>query len=101
MFWDIVVLTGYLLLNLVIGVVTLEAQRQEMPPPRWIKPLIHLSIPWAVSIHTVTAFLFSGLAARPFWLTPILAPRFPRLGICLGAEPADPPGPGLAEVRPL
>lgn len=76
MFWDIVVLTGYLLLNLVIGLVTLEAQRQEMPPPHWIKPLIYLSIPWAVSIHTVTAFLFAGLAARPFWMTPILAPRF-------------------------
>ena len=47
-----------------------------MPPPRWIKPVIFLSIPWAVSIHTVTAFLYSGLAARPFWLTAVLAPRF-------------------------
>ncbi|MGC8642904.1 MAG: sulfate reduction electron transfer complex DsrMKJOP subunit DsrP [Isosphaeraceae bacterium] len=76
MFWDMIVLTGYLLLNLVIGGVTLEAERQGAPPPSWIKPLIYLSIPWAVSIHTVTAFLFSGLAARPFWMTPILAPRF-------------------------
>jgi len=41
-----------------------------------VKPLVYLSIPWAVSIHTVTAFLYSGLAARPFWLTAILAPRF-------------------------
>jgi molybdopterin-containing oxidoreductase family membrane subunit len=41
-----------------------------------VKPIIYLSIPWAVSIHTVTAFLYSGLAARPFWLTAILAPRF-------------------------
>ena len=76
MFWDILVLTGYLLLNLVIGGVTLEAERNEVPPPKWVKPLVYLSIPWAVSIHTVTAFLYSGLAARPFWMTPLLAPRF-------------------------
>ena len=76
MFWDMVVLSGYLLLNLVIGSVTLDAERKGAPPPRWIKPLVYLSIPWAVSIHTVTAFLYSGLAARTFWMTPILAPRF-------------------------
>ena len=45
-------------------------------PPKWIKPVILLSIPWAVSIHTVTAFLYSGLSARPFWMTAVLAPRF-------------------------
>jgi len=76
MFWDFVALSGYLLLNLVIGTVTIEAERKEMPPPRWVRPLIYLSIPWAVSIHTVTAFLYSGLEARPFWMTAILAPRF-------------------------
>jgi len=76
MFWDILVLSGYLLLNLVIGAVTLDAERNEIPPPAWLKSLVYLSIPWAVSIHTVTAFLYSGLAARPFWMTPILAPRF-------------------------
>jgi molybdopterin-containing oxidoreductase family membrane subunit len=76
MFWDMVVLTGYLLINLVIGAVTFEAERRGTPPPRWVKPLIILSIPWAVSIHTVTAFLYAGLEARPFWMTAILAPRF-------------------------
>src|SRR5208337_2223564 len=76
MFWDMVVLSGYLLLNLVIGSVTLEAERRGAHAPAWIKPLVYLSIPWAVSIHTVTAFLYSGLSARPFWMTPILAPRF-------------------------
>jgi len=76
MFWDMIVLMGYLVLNLVIGAVTLEAERKGAPPPKWIKPLIYLSIPWAISIHTVTAFLFSGLEARPFWMTAILAPRF-------------------------
>ena len=76
MFWDMMVLMGYLLLNLVIGVVTFEAERKGAPPPKWVKPLIYLSIPWAVSIHTVTAFLYSGLEARTFWMTAILAPRF-------------------------
>lgn len=76
MFWDIVVLSGYLLLNLVIGGMALEAERKGVPPPKWAKPLVYLSIPWAISIHTVTAFLYSGLAARPFWMTPIMAPRF-------------------------
>jgi Ni/Fe-hydrogenase subunit HybB-like protein len=76
MFWDILVLSGYLLLNLVIGMITFDAERKGAPSPGWIKPLIYLSIPWAVSIHTVTAFLYSGLAARPYWMTAILAPRF-------------------------
>jgi len=76
MFWDSMALMGYLLLNLVIGAVTFDAERRGGPPPRWIKPVIILSIPVAVSIHTVTAFLYSGLEARPFWMTAILAPRF-------------------------
>jgi molybdopterin-containing oxidoreductase family membrane subunit len=76
MFWDMLALSGYLLLNLVIGAVTFDAERKGAPPPKWIRPVIILSIPWAVSIHTVTAFLYSGLEARTFWLTAILAPRF-------------------------
>ncbi len=76
MFWDMTVLMGYLVLNALISHVTLNAERSGVAPPRWIRPVIILSIPWAVSIHTVTAFLYSGLAARPFWMTAILAPRF-------------------------
>ena len=76
MFWDMVSLMGYMGLNLVIGWTTFDAERKGGVYPKWVKPLIFLSIPWAVSIHTVTAFLYSGLTARPFWLTAILAPRF-------------------------
>jgi molybdopterin-containing oxidoreductase family membrane subunit len=64
----------------------LSAERVGEAPPSWIKPVIILSIPWAVSIHTVTAFLYSGLAARPFWMTAILAPRF--LASAFSAGPA-------------
>ncbi len=76
MFWDMVSLSGYLVLNAVIALVTLRAEREGVAPPHWIKPVILLSIPWAVSIHTVTAFLYSGLPGRSLWLTAILAPRF-------------------------
>jgi len=86
MFWDTVVLSGYALLNLVISHFALNAERNGEAPPRWLRPIIILSIPWAVSIHTVTAFLYSGLAARPFWMTAILAPRF--LASAFSAGPA-------------
>jgi molybdopterin-containing oxidoreductase family membrane subunit len=76
MFWDLIVLNGYLILNVIISRATFRAERTGQPPPGWVKPIVYLSIPWAVSIHTVTAFLYCGLAARPFWLTAILAPRF-------------------------
>jgi molybdopterin-containing oxidoreductase family membrane subunit len=76
MFWDMVSLLGYLLLNAVIALITLSAERKSVPPPAWIKPVILVSIPWAVSIHTVTAFLYNGLPGRSLWLTAILAPRF-------------------------
>ncbi len=76
MFWDMVVLAGYLLLNAVIAGITLGAERKDVPPPRWVLPVIVLSIPWAVSIHTVTAFLYSGLPGRHLWMTALLAPRF-------------------------
>lgn len=76
MFWDMISLGGYLVLNITISLVMLTAEREEFPAPAWIRPVILLSIPWAVSIHTVTAFLYSGLPGRAFWLTAILAPRF-------------------------
>ena len=86
MFWDMTVLFGYLVLNVTISRVTFGAEAKRLPPPQWIKPLIYLSIPWAFSIHTVTAFLYCGLGARPFWFTAILAPRF--LASAFAAGPA-------------
>lgn len=76
LFWDMIVLNGYLFLNILCGWVALESERMDVPPPKWIKPFIYLSIPWAISIHTVTAFLYAGLPGRHFWLTAIMAPRF-------------------------
>ncbi len=84
MFWDMMVLSGYLLLNVIIGWTTLEAERYNVEPPKWIKPLIYLSIFWAFGIHTVTAFLYAGLPGKHFWLTAIMAARFLASAFCSG-----------------
>jgi molybdopterin-containing oxidoreductase family membrane subunit len=76
LFWDAMVLNGYLFLNLLVGWTVLGAERKSFPPPKWIKPFIYLSIVWAPSIHTVTAFLYQGLPGRHYWLTAIMAARF-------------------------
>jgi Ni/Fe-hydrogenase subunit HybB-like protein len=75
--WDVVVLSGYLLINLhVVGYMLYMRYLGREPDKRWFLPFVFLSIVWAVSIHTVTAFLYSGLGGRPFWNSAILAPRF-------------------------
>jgi Ni/Fe-hydrogenase subunit HybB-like protein len=76
MFFDMLVLSGYLLLNVLVGWTVLGAERKEVPPPKWVKPFVYLSIAWAPSIHTVTAFLYAGLPGRHFWLSAIMAARF-------------------------
>lgn len=86
MFWDSVSLMGYLVLNVIISRYSLDAEKKGIAPPNWLRPVIIISIPWAVSIHTVTAFLYSGLAARPFWMSAIMAPRF--LATAFAAGPA-------------
>lgn len=83
--WDIVVLNGYLFLNLFIpGYILYKAYNNEPANMRFLLPFILLSIPWAVSIHTVTAFIYNGLVARPFWNASILAPRFLASAFCSG-----------------
>lgn len=86
LFWDMIVLNGYLFINIFVGWTVLEAERNSVAPPKWIKPFIYLSIPWAFGIHTVTAWLYCGLPGRGFWLTAILAPRF--LASAFAAGPA-------------
>jgi molybdopterin-containing oxidoreductase family membrane subunit len=86
LFWDMIVLNVYLLLNIIVGWNVLEAERNNVHYQAWLKPLIYLSIPWAISIHTVTAFLYAGLPGRGFWLTAVMAPRF--LSSAFAAGPA-------------
>ena len=86
LFWDMVVLWGYLILNGLCGWVILTAERKQVKPPKWIYLFVYLSIPFAVSIHTVTAMLYCGLPGRHFWLSAITAPRF--LASAFAAGPA-------------
>lgn len=86
MFWDMVVLSGYLLLNILIGWNVMEAEKNSVKPPGWVKKLAYISVPWAVSIHTVTAFLIAGLPGRDYWLNSIMAARF--LASAFAAGPA-------------
>jgi Ni/Fe-hydrogenase subunit HybB-like protein len=83
--WDVIVLNGYLALNIIVPVyILVNAYYERDLNTKFIVPLILLSIPMAVGIHTVTAFLYNGLAARPFWNASILAPRFLASAFCSG-----------------
>ncbi len=83
--WDVVVLNGYLAINgIIVFYVLYRLSIGKEYNMSVIGPLIILSIPWAVSIHTVTAFLFNGLSSRPFWNASILAPRFLASAFCSG-----------------
>lgn len=83
--WDVIVLSGYLFINLILVLYALyKLSLRKEYSLSMILPLILLSIPWAVSIHTVTAFLYNGFPARPFWNASILAPRFLASAFCSG-----------------
>jgi Ni/Fe-hydrogenase subunit HybB-like protein len=77
MAWDVFVLLGYLALNVTIPFVLLRARWAKSPgAARWVPYAVVLAIVWAIALHTVTAFLFTANAARPFWHTALLGPRF-------------------------
>ncbi len=83
--WDVLVLNGYLLLNLHVPGYLLYKKYKGEEPAKWLYlPFVYLSIIWAISIHTVTAFLYTGLAGRPYWNAAILAPRFIASAFCAG-----------------
>ncbi len=85
--WDVIALNGYLLLNLhICGYLIYCAYSGRQPSPMFYVPFVFVAIAWAVSIHTVTAFLYVGLGGRPFWNSAIIAPRF--LASAFAAGPA-------------
>jgi molybdopterin-containing oxidoreductase family membrane subunit len=75
--WDIVVLNGYLFLNLFLPMYILfkHYQGKETPVSKYFFWVV-LACFWAISIHTVTAWLLSSNVARPIWHTALMAPRF-------------------------
>lgn len=84
LFWDMVVLNGYLFLNIIVGWTSLQYFKNDMTPPKWVKILAIVSVIWAFSIHTVTAFLYAGLPGRHYFLTAIMAARFLASAFCSG-----------------
>jgi molybdopterin-containing oxidoreductase family membrane subunit len=85
--WDVIALNGYLLLNLhICGYLLYSAYCGRTPSKAFYVPFVFIAIVWAVSIHTVTAFLYVGLGGRPFWNSAIIAPRF--LASAFAAGPA-------------
>jgi len=85
--WDVLVLNGYLALNLhICGYLVYCAYKKETPSKKFYIPFVFIAIFWALSIHTVTAFLYVGLGGRPFWNSAIIAPRF--LASAFAAGPA-------------
>jgi Ni/Fe-hydrogenase subunit HybB-like protein len=85
--WDVIVLNGYLLLNVWICGYLLYSRYHGRKPSKWFYiPFVFIAIVWAVSIHTVTAFLYVGLGGRPFWNSAIVGPRF--LASAFAAGPA-------------
>jgi len=83
--WDVVVLNLYFAVNfIVVAHILYRAYMGRHYEKRFVVPLVLLSIPMAVGIHTVTAFLYNGLAARPYWNSSILAPQFLASAFCSG-----------------
>jgi molybdopterin-containing oxidoreductase family membrane subunit len=83
--WDALVLHLYLFINLALVVYLLfKTYRGQPYDKRIFLPLVLVSIPASISTHTVTAFLYNGMAARPYWNASILAPRFIASAFCSG-----------------
>ncbi len=83
--WDALVLNLYLILNVVVVLYILfQSYAGREPNKKILLPLVLISIPVSISTHTVTAFLYNGMAARPYWNASILAPRFLASAFCSG-----------------
>lgn len=74
--WDSVVLPTYLILNIIVGYEVLQAENKGLHYKKWVKVLAMISVPVAFSIHIVTAFLYSGLPSRHYFLTAVLPAKF-------------------------
>ena len=94
--WDSVALTFYLMLNfMIVSHILFRAFRIKEYSKKYVIPLILLSIPAGIAIHTITAFLYNGIAARPFWNSAILAPKFLASAFCSGPAHHDHTFPGI------
>jgi len=83
--WDFFVLNTYLIINAIVVIYLLYCAFYKKHYNKSIViPLVFLSIPMAVGIHTITAFLYNAVPSRPFWNSALLAPRFLASAFCSG-----------------
>jgi molybdopterin-containing oxidoreductase family membrane subunit len=75
--WDVFVLIGYLLLNVVGGFYYLYIKYAGKKLNKsFYLPIVYIAIVWALSIHTVTAFLINTMPARPMWFHSMMPIKF-------------------------
>lgn len=75
--WDVLVLSIYLVLNVVGGFYFLYMKYTDQKLNKmFYMPIIYIAIVWALSIHTVTGFLLNTMPARPLWHTGMMPIRF-------------------------
>ena len=75
--WDVMVVNGYFYINVLAASYYLYTKYHGRDlNMKFYKPLVYVSICWAVSIHTVTAFLINTLPARPMWFHSIMPIKF-------------------------
>ncbi len=75
--WDVVVLNGYLLLNFYCAFYYLYKRYVgEEVNYSLFMPVVYVAMVWALSIHTVTAFLLNTMPARPLWFHSIMPIKF-------------------------
>jgi len=83
--WDSLILMLYFLLNCtVVSYLLYKLFYKKEYNQKFLTPMILLSIPIAIGIHTVTAFLYNGYAGRPYWNSALLAPKFLASAFCSG-----------------
>ncbi len=83
--WDVIVLNGYLVLNIYLCAYLLYCRYRKLTPSKWFYlPIVFLGIAWAISIYMVSAFLYVGLGGRPLWNSSIVGPRFIASGFTAG-----------------
>lgn len=83
--WDSFALTFYFIINFIVATYLLYCLfTNKNYNKKLVLTLVFISIPAAIAIHTVTAFLFNALPARPFWNSALLAPRFLASAFCSG-----------------
>ncbi len=95
--WDVIVLNLYALLSLaylyilmlpdLTGRLERFALKVENPrefSEKWAKKLSPFALVFAVSIHVVTAWIFSTQGGREWWFTPALAPDFLAVAVTSG-----------------